>query len=116
MLIILKEEFIFTKLYLVQILLVIIFIIIVVGIKLYCFTDIHNIKIDYNRIYNNSRSLEVSGNVYNSTPNINWWRTNSPITNFTDVLIDVWYVLQLSANDFSTITNASKNFSNENVI
>ncbi|MBZ9570152.1 right-handed parallel beta-helix repeat-containing protein [Methanobrevibacter sp. TMH8] len=86
-----------------------------VGIGLYAIDEINNIDISYNRIYNNIKPMTVSGNVYNNTANLNWWGTNSPITNYNGFLIDTWYVLQLSANDYNTITNATKNFTDQNV-
>ncbi|WP_409199579.1 right-handed parallel beta-helix repeat-containing protein [Methanobrevibacter sp. DSM 116169] len=74
----------------------------------------YNNTYNYNRIYKNKEiGLENTGN--NTNANLNWWGRNDPtdqLTNTGDNLnFTNWYVLELSAGDFNTTTNATINAS-----
>lgn len=85
-----------------------------------------NNTVNYNRIYKNNGSMNritdggMINNGLNTNANLNWWGVNNAptqvVNNDPSFKMATWYVLELSANDFKTIVNASKNYTIDDIL
>jgi len=74
-----------------------------------------NGTINYNRIFNNTYStgFDLLNNGNDTDANYNWWGNNFPAVN--GINLANWFVMVLSANNFTTIVNNTTNPLVENV-
>lgn len=86
------------------------------GGGIYSIPDTGDVSVQYNRFVNNSNyDYYLNNTGMSKTPNLsyNWWGNNTPLV-YGIVLTD-WFVMQLTANNFSTIVNSSTNQPGSNV-
>ena len=70
-----------------------------------------NNQINYNRIFNNTQNngFNLINNGINTNADFNWWGNNNPLV--SGLSLANWFVMELSANGFTTTQNASTNLS-----
>ncbi|WP_305554021.1 Ig-like domain-containing protein [Methanobrevibacter sp. V74] len=72
-----------------------------------------NNTLNYNRIYKNCNSNGLNNTGNNTNSELNWWGVNNALSQITDtgnnLTLSHWYVLMLSADEYTTFVNATLN-------